>query len=206
MTQKVLIAVADGSEDMEVVIIADVLRRANIAVTLASVSNSTQLVLARQLKITTDALLSDVAEQEFDMIVLPGGLPGAEHLSQCELLIKMLKEQEKREAWIAAICASPALVLKKNGICDQAYMTCYPSFQEHITEECLMADDAVVIDEHYNLITSQSPGTAMRFAITLIEELQGFEAAEAVEEPLYLLNEDVEEEEIEHDENCNHLH
>lgn len=197
MTQKILLPVANGSEDMEVAIIADVLRRAQMEVTLASVAESTLVTCANGLKINADALLSDVAEQAFDLIVLPGGIPGAEHLRDSELLIELLKKQQAKEGWIAAICASPAVVLNHHGLIDGAYATCYPSFQEMLAEEAVMPDDAVVIDEHHKLITSQAPGTAMRFALTLIEELQGMEAADAIEQPLCMIEEAYADEEHE---------
>lgn len=202
MTQKILLPVAHGSEDMEVAIIADVLRRAELDVTLASVEDDIQLTFARGLKVDADTLLSDVADQEFDLIVLPGGLPGAEHLRDCDLLLELLEKQKAKQGWIAAICASPAVVLNYHSLIDGAYATCHPFFQDRLDEEAVMPDDAVVIDEHHKLITSQGPGTAMRFAITLVEELLGSDAADAVEQPLCMIPEAYDDECCEGDEGC----
>lgn len=195
MTQKVLLPVAHGSEDMEVAIIADVLRRAKLEVTLASVEDTVELVFAHGLKVDADALLSDVSEQEYDLIVLPGGIPGAEHLRDCDLLVEVLEKQKARQGWIAAICASPAVVLQHHGLLNGVYATCYPSFQDQLEDDLLMPEDAVVVDEHHKVITSQGPGTAMRFAISLVEELEGLVAANSVEDPLCMIEEaDYEEE------------
>lgn len=202
MTHNVLMPVANGSEDMEVAIIADLLRRAQMNLTLASVEQSNLLTFANGLKVEADALLTDVATKEFDLIVLPGGIPGAEHLRDSELLIELLAKQKQRGGWIAAICASPAVVLNHHGLISEAYATCYPSFQEQLNPEYLMPEDAVVIDEHHKVITSQGPGTAMRFAIAIIEELAGLDAADAVEDPLCMIMEAEAEECSEGDECC----
>lgn len=196
MTKHVLVPIADGSEDMEVVIISDILRRAGIEVTLASVGKQRQLTFAHGLKVTADAMLSDVTTQEFDMIVLPGGLPGAEHLRDSEELTAILKAQREAQKWVAAICASPVLVLMHHGLDKDAYITCHSSCHEQLDEEYGMPNEAVVVDEHEMLITSQGPGTAMRFALTLIEELLGFDAADDVEAPLCIFEDVYDEEEI----------
>ncbi len=202
MSQKVLMAVAHGSEDMEVVITADILRRAGIELTLASVETELQLTFANGTQLVADALLSDVYQQQYDLIVLPGGLPGAEHLRDSTALTELLQQQKADERWIAAICASPAVVLQHHGLLDGTYVTCYPAFQDKLDEEYLMPEDAVVIDEHNLIITSQGPGTAMRFAICLVEVLQGEAAAEAVEEPLCMLIEYADEEEEDEHQCC----
>ncbi|GGA71392.1 4-methyl-5(B-hydroxyethyl)-thiazole monophosphate biosynthesis protein [Neiella marina] len=197
MTQKVLLPVANGSEDMEVVIIADVLRRAGLDVVIASVTDSLQLTLARGIKMTADALLVDVVDHDYAMIVLPGGIPGSEALRDCPELITRLRQQRDRELWIAAICAAPAVVLQHHDLLGDAYVTCYPSFQPQLEPELCMAEEAVVVDEHNQIITSQAPGTAMRFALTLIDVLLGENAADEVEGPLCMLLEQLDDEELE---------
>ncbi|MBW8191799.1 DJ-1/PfpI family protein [Neiella marina] len=202
MTAHVLLPVASGSEDMEVVIIADVLRRAGITVTLASISDSRQLTLARHIQISADALLSDVASSDYDMIVLPGGMPGSEALRDCQPLIERLQQQRDQDGWIAAICAAPAVVLQHHDLLGEAYATCYPTFQDQLYPEYCLPDEAVVVDEPHKVITSQAPGTAMRFALTLIDVLLGEQASIDVETPLCMLLEELEDEELEHDDHA----
>ena len=201
MPVNVLLPVANGSEDMEVAIISDVLRRAGINVTIAStVQESLNISLARGLNITADKQLQDLIDDTFDMIVIPGGMPGSENLGKCETLISMLQRHQDEEKWIAAICAAPAVVLHQHDLLRDAYVTCYPTYQDQLYPEYCMPDDAVVVDEHHRIITSQSPGTAMRFAITLVEELLGEDAAEQVELPLAMLLEELEDEILEESE------
>lgn len=200
MATTVLIPVANGSEDMEVVIVADVLRRAGIDVTLASITDSLQLTLARGIQLTADALLHDVVNNDYDMIALPGGIPGAEALRDCPVLIERLQLQQTQQNWLAAICAAPAVVLHHHDLVGGAYVTCHPHFQEQLYAEYCMAQEAVVIDEHHMLVTSQGPGTAMRFALTLIDVLLGEEKSIEVETPLCMLLEELEDEDFEDDE------
>lgn len=200
MATNVLIPVANGSEDMEVVIIADVLRRAGIDVTIASVTDSLQLTLARGIQLTADALLNDVVNNDYDMIALPGGMPGAEALRDSPALIERLQLQQTQQNWLAAICAAPAVVLQHHDLVGGAYITCHPNFQAQLDSEYCMAEEAVVIDEHHMLVTSQGPGTAMRFALTLIDVLLGEEKSIEVETPLCMLLEELGDEELEDDE------
>src|SRR5690554_5852463 len=112
----VLLAVADGSEEIELITLVDVLRRADVDVTMVSVMSQRQITGAHNVQLRADALMADVMDQEFDAIVLPGGMPGATHISECTALVSMLKEQQSRGELVAAICASPAVVLAKHGM------------------------------------------------------------------------------------------
>jgi len=162
-----LIVIAQGIEEMETVIIADILVRAGIDITLASVTGR-QIEGSRGVRIVADVDLNQVKDQSFDMIICPGGLPGAEHLRDSELLKSLLMQQDKQNKWIAAICASPALVLAHHGLLLKRRATCYPGSEEQLP---LYVDEAVVIDGH--VITSQGPGTAMIFALKLVQVLVG---------------------------------
>ncbi|MBD1388812.1 DJ-1/PfpI family protein [Neiella sp. HB171785] len=196
MTNKILLPVANGSEDMEVVIIADVLRRAGLEVVVTSVSGSLQLTLARGIQITADALLDDVINDDFALIALPGGIPGSEALRDCSALADRLRQQKQQGKWIGAICAAPAVVLQHHELIRDAYVTCHPNFQHLLSPELCMTEEAVVVDEHHQLVTSQGPGTAMRFALTLVDVILGEEAAIEVEQPLCMLLEQLEDEEL----------
>lgn len=170
MTTRALISLADGVEDIECVTLIDVLRRAEIEVVVASIEGRRMITCARGTRLTADTMLVDVLAQEFDLIVLPGGMPGAQHLAEHEPLAEKVREQAKAGKLFAAICAAPALALQQYGVLKQRRMTCYPAFSDRLSG-CTFVDQPVVVDG--NCITSQGPGTAMEFALTLVEQLQG---------------------------------
>ena len=126
MSKKALVVIADGSEELEAVTIIDVLVRAGTDVTVASVGEK-QIAASRGVKIVADALIGDCRDKEYDLIALPGGLPGAEHLRDCGELIEMLKEQRLAGRFYAAICASPAVVFQHHGLLEGKTATGYPS-------------------------------------------------------------------------------
>lgn len=174
MAKTALVAIADGIEELEAVTIIDVLRRAGVQVTVASVG-SLQISASRAVKLTADRTINDCLEKEFDLIALPGGLPGAEHLRDCEPLVEMLGRQKAAGRLIAAICASPAVVLAHHGLLDDCKATCYPSMAEKLPRR---AEGRVVADG--NCMTSQGPGTALEFALALAERLCGKDRADEV--------------------------
>src|SRR5690606_25262394 len=130
MSIKVMLAVADGSEDIETVTVSDVLRRAGIEVVLVSVMPQRQITCARDIQLRADALMADVMEQHWDAIVLTGGLPGAGHLVDCALLIALLREQEAVGRLFGASCAAPALVLVRHGLRRCYYASGFPGCEE----------------------------------------------------------------------------
>jgi 4-methyl-5(b-hydroxyethyl)-thiazole monophosphate biosynthesis len=170
MTARALISVADGVEDLECVTLIDVLRRAEIEVVVASIEGRRMITCARGTRLTADTMLVDVLAQAFDLIVLPGGMPGAQHLAEHEPLAERVREQARAGKLFAAICAAPAVALQQYGVLKQRRMTCYPAFSDRLSG-CTFVDQAVVVDG--NCITSQGPGTALEFALTLVEQLLG---------------------------------
>jgi 4-methyl-5(b-hydroxyethyl)-thiazole monophosphate biosynthesis len=170
MSKRALITVADGVEDLECVTLIDVLRRADIEVLVASIEERRMITCARGTRLTADAMLVDVLAQDFDLIVLPGGMPGAQHLADFEPLAERVRKQAKAGELFAAICAAPALALQQYGVLRQRRMTCYPAFSDRLSG-CTFVDEGVVVDG--NCITSQGPGTALAFALTLVEQLVG---------------------------------
>ena len=116
MQKTVLVPVADGTEELEAVAIIDVLRRAGATVTVASVTGARQITASRGVVIVADALIEACLEMEFDLVVLPGGIPGAEHLRDSAELIGILRRQRDKDRLYGAICASPAVVLEHHGL------------------------------------------------------------------------------------------
>lgn len=166
MSKRALIAVADGVEDLECVTLIDVLRRADVEVLVASIEERRMITCARGTRLTADAMLVDVLAQDFDLILLPG----AQRLADFEPLAERVRRQAKAGELFAAICAAPALALQNYGVLRQRRMTCYPAFSDRLSG-CTFVDEAVEVDG--NCITSQGPGTALAFALTLVEQLVG---------------------------------
>jgi protein deglycase len=174
MSKKVLVAIADGTEELEAVTIIDCLRRAKADVTVASVSQK-QITASRGVRLVADVLISDCVNQTYDLIVLPGGAKGAENLRDNAELIGMLKQQAASGKFYAAICASPAVVLEHHGLLKNKKAACFPSLASKLKT---YVDAKVVIDG--NCITSKGPGTAIEFSLKLIELLFGKEVSKQV--------------------------
>ncbi len=180
MAKRALVTIADGIEEIEAVCIIDTLRRAGAEVTVASV-DGLQVMASRGVKLVADKLIGDCQGETFDLIVLPGGLPGAEHLRDCALLVEMLRAQEASGRLYGAICASPAVVLGHHGLLGDKRATCHPAIEEQLV--CAeKSDERVTVDG--NCVTSRGPGTAIDFALELVGRLFGAERAEAVAGPM----------------------
>lgn len=110
------------------------------------------------------------------MIVLPGGMPGAENLRNCNYLKKMLQDQKKRGGWYAAMCAAPAIVLASHDLLNSVKATCYPSFIDKLKGAIPQADQSVVVDQNKCVVTAKGPGSSFSFALKLIEVLYGKDA------------------------------
>lgn len=188
MSKKILVPIAPGTEPLEAISTIDILRRAGYSVTVASADFTGALSVegAHGITLTADCKLVDVADDEFDLIALPGGLGGSETFRDSTLLVEMVKQQKYDGRWVAAICAAPALVLQTHNIYPGALMTCYPSFRSQIPEE-LWRNKRVTIDINHKLITSQGPGTALEFAMEIIIQLSGKAHAWSVAEPMITL-------------------
>lgn len=176
MPKKVLVPIADGTEEIEAVCIIDVLRRAGASVTVASV-DKLQVTASRGVKLIADKLISDCVDDTYDLIALPGGMPGAEHLRNSTDLEKILKRQYREERLYAAICASPVVVLQHHGLLVRRQATCHPNFAQQL-ENTNAVNTRVVVDG--TCITSRGPGTALEFALKLVELLYGEQKAKEI--------------------------
>ena len=178
---KVLIPLAPGCEELEAVTMIDLLRRAGIEVTTAGLEPG-PVTASRGTVLVPDKPLEDVAGEDFDLIALPGGLPGATHLQQNATVQTLLRDMAKAGKYTAAICAAPK-ALASAGLLEGKRATCCPgSLNQLELGSTVLVDDAVVIDG--TVVTSKGPGTAMDFALTLIELLSGKETRLEVEQGL----------------------
>ena len=170
---KAIIVFAEGFEEIEAVTPADVLRRADVEVELVGLE-ADEVTGAHGVTFRMDRVL--LRSEEADAVILPGGLPGAEHLAASENLAGILRAQLNKGKLVAAICASPAYVLAKHGILDERRATCYPACRDRLAESTTYVDEPVV--QTGNVITSQGPGTALAFALAIARELAGAEKAD----------------------------
>ena len=177
----VLIPIADGSEELEAVSIIDILRRARISVTVASV-NGLQITASRGTKIVADKFIDDCLTVQYDLIALPGGMPGAEHLRDSKALAILLKRQWQEGRLYAAICAAPAIVLQHHGLLAGHRATCAPGYGGQI-EHLVPAEARVVVDG--TCVTSVGAGTAIEFALKLVELLCDEQIARSIAQHIH---------------------
>ncbi|CNH69058.1 DJ-1 family protein [Yersinia massiliensis] len=181
MSVSALVCLAPGSEETEAVTTIDVLVRAGIEVTTASVASdgALEIVCSRGVRLLADTRLVDVADQKFDVVVLPGGIKGAECFRDSPLLVATVRQTHNEGRLVAAICAAPALVLEHHNLFPVGNMTGYPALKDKIDATKWM-DQRVVYDRRVNLVTSQGPGTSIDFALKIVFLLLCREKAEEI--------------------------
>jgi 4-methyl-5(b-hydroxyethyl)-thiazole monophosphate biosynthesis len=174
----VLIPLAQGCEELEAVTVIDVLRRAGITVVTVGLDEK-PVKASRGVVLIPDTTLDEALNQFFDMIVLPGGLPGADYLNNDPRIHKLLKDMQQQGKYTAAICAAPK-VLADAGLLANKSATSYPGVLENMQVPNMQFVDKPVIKDG-QVITSRGPGTAMDFALELINTLVGRETRDKVE-------------------------
>ena len=182
MAKRALVPIADGTEEIEAVCDIDTLRRANVDVTVASVMGRLQVTAARETKLVADVLIEDCASEVYDLVALPGGIPGAEHLRDSEVLTAILRAQAGAGKLYGAICAAPAVALHTHGLLSGYRATAFPAYIAELEQAAGVeaSEDRVVVDR--NVITSRGAGTALEFALALVEALFDADKADAVAE------------------------
>ncbi|MEN8199565.1 MAG: DJ-1 family glyoxalase III [Thermodesulfobacteriota bacterium] len=183
MEKRVLIPLAEGFEMIEALSVVDILRRGNIQVDTAALGDNLQVTSSHGVTVFADKLLSNCLDQVYDLIALPGGIPGAENLKNSEELVGLLKKQRKEERLYGAICASPALVLEHHGMLEGKKATCHPGFVSHLSSQ-EHTGEKVIVDG--NCITSRGAGTSIDFALELLAHLAGEEIRQTVKQGLAL--------------------
>ena len=175
---KVLVPLAAGCEELEAVTIVDLLRRAGVEVVTAGLQPGI-VKASRGTQLVPDTLLDSVLRDEFDMVVLPGGMPGAQHLTEDSRVQALLKRLAAEGKYTAAICAAP-MALAAAGLLSGRKATGYPGMLEKLgLPDVVLQGQAVVRDG--KVITSRGPGTAMDFALELVEVLAGRDKRHEVE-------------------------
>ena len=194
---KALVLLAEGAEEMEAVIAADVLRRAGVEVTIAAIGTVREVTASRGVRLVADVLLAEVRPVDYDALVLPGGAGGAKRLASDGRVLEIVRQFVAAQKTVAAVCAGP-LVLQAAGVLSGVRATCHPGVREQFagkTEERKdgraetatgprVCDDRVVEDGVF--ITSQGPGTSMEFALAIARRLVDEATARKVAEGLIL--------------------
>lgn len=189
--KKAIILLADGFEEMEAVIPADLMRRAGITVDLVAVNGGNPVVNgSRGIALCANYTFEDI-DAEADAIIIPGGMPGSMALAANEKVGDLIKKFFQSGKYVCAICAAPAVVLSPLGVLAGKKFTCYPEMEKDIPEFVgneKLAEELTFGSEHLcepvvidgKLITSRGPGTAEKFAFAIINELCGEEIVKKV--------------------------
>jgi 4-methyl-5(b-hydroxyethyl)-thiazole monophosphate biosynthesis len=187
-TPTALVPIASGSEEIEFTSIVGTLRRAEIKVQVASISHDRTVLGSRGMLLTSDLLFSDISSSvEFDCILLPGGVEGANNFSSCTPLMELIKKQAKQNKLYGAICASPALCLSPHSLIPSSTAVCHPALfdrlltssgkQIYSSQDEIRHAPRVCYDKTNNLLTSVGPASGVEFALHVVALLLGEERA-----------------------------
>lgn len=172
--KKVCVLLAEGFEEIEALTVSDIMRRANITCDLVSMNKDKQVKSSHGIIVEADKLFED--NMEYDLVVIPGGMPGATNLRDDNRVINFIKKQNKEDKLIGAICAGP-IALGRADIIQGRKITSYPGYEDELPG-CKYLEDQVVIDG--NIVTSRGPATAMEFSYKLLERLGYEKQAEVI--------------------------
>ena len=181
---KVNVYLADGFEEVEGLTVVDLLRRAGIETDMVSIMGRKEITGARKIPVLADKLFEE--QDDPDVIVLPGGMPGTMHLLENETVNAVIRKFAEEGKLVAAICAAPS-VLGAAGLLEGKHATCHPGFEEKLTG-ATTSEDEVVVDG--NIITSRGMGTTIPFAFEIVRYFTDDETVEHVRQGLvYRANE-----------------
>ena len=173
--KSVAVLLAPGFEEIEAITVIDVLRRAEVRVTVAGLQEG-EITGSHEITVRPDKTLDEVRPEEFDMVVLPGGLPGTDHLRDDPRVTSFVREMERAGKYTCAICAAPT-VLKAAGVAEGRSVTSHPIVEEDL-KGLDYSEERVVVDGP--VVTSRGAGTAMEFALELVRILVGAEKADVL--------------------------
>ena len=174
--KKVVLFMADGTEECEALITVDLLRRAGIEVTTASVMDKRALETSSGIKMHADEMVEDINFDDYDMLILPGGMPGTKYLGESDIVCDAVKKFNAEGKPLAAICAAPS-VLGKLGVLQNRKAICYPGFEEALEGATISETDPVTDG---NITTASGLGHAIPFALEIIKVLDSEETANRV--------------------------
>lgn len=185
MEKKILVPLAEGFEMLEALSVVDVFRRAAANVDLVSLTPELTVVSSHGVPVTAEKNIHDCLQTDYDLIVLPGGIPGAENLAKSKALEELLQKQNEAGRIYGAICAAPALVLENQGLLDGKEATCHPLFIEKLQSQ-KRTGEPVVFDK--NCVTARGAGASIDFSLTLLEILMGADKRKEVEKQMAVVS------------------
>lgn len=185
MEKKILVPLAEGFEMLEALSVVDVFRRGGVDVDLVSITTELTVVSSHGVPVVTEKTICDCLEEKYDLIVLPGGIPGSENLAKSLELKELLQKQNEAGRMYGAICAAPALVLESQGLLDGKEATCHPLFIEKLPSQERTAD-AIVFDK--NCVTARGAGASIDFSLTLLEIIMGVDKRKEVEKQMAIVS------------------
>jgi len=174
----IAVHLAEGFEEIEAISIIDVLRRARLDVTTVSVTGKKEVTGSHNIPVVADKLFEEVNYDDIEMIVLPGGMPGASHLNEHEGLKKQIKAFADDDKPIGAICAAP-MVLGELGLLEGKKAVCYPGFEKHLKGATVLKDPTLQCE---NIVMGRGAGVAIKFALKIVEFLEDKKVAEKLAE------------------------
>lgn len=176
MSKKILTVFAEGFEEIEAVTPVDLLKRAGIVVETTGIKGI-DISGAHGISVIADHSFDEISD-EYDGIIIPGGMPGSTNIAECEPVLNLIRKMFNEGKLICAICAAPAVVLNKTGVLSGRKATCYPGFEKEFNADVKFKEERVVVDE--NIITSRGAGTAADFSHAIISYLVDEETADKV--------------------------
>ncbi len=180
--KNVCVHLATGFEEVEAISIIDVLRRAGIEVVTVSVTGEKIVYGAQDVPVIADKLFEEIDYKNVEMVILPGGMPGSAHLDEHEGIKKVITQFDREGKKLAAICAAP-MVFGNLGILEGKEAICYPGFEAHL-KGAKIVDAPAVKSNH--IITGKGPGTALQFALKIVETLKGEETARQLQQGMLI--------------------
>ncbi len=181
---KIAIILAEGFEELEATAIIDVLRRAGIEVVSAGLTEG-PVSSARKVKLIPDTVIDSLNSDDFDMLVLPGGIPGSDNLNADKRVGDLIRDFDNKGKLNGAICAAP-YVLANAGVLEGKHATSYPTFKDRLGN--VEYEEKTVVTDG-NVMTSRGPGTAICFGLAIVERFLGPEKAREIKDAM-LVNQD----------------
>lgn len=179
---KVLIFLAEGFEEIEAITVIDIMRRAEINISVVSITDDYMVDGAHGIRVETDDLIKNIKILDQEMMVLPGGMPGTKNLNSNTKLHKIIDKFNKEGKYLAAICAAP-MIYGQLGLLEGREAVCYPGFENYLKGAKVSTENVI---QSGNIITSRGVGTSLEFALKLVEILKGSELKESLKKGILL--------------------
>ncbi len=178
---KVIVFLAEGFEEVEALTVVDYLRRVDIEVDTVSITNDKKVKGSHDIVVMADKTIDDLGNLDnYNTVIIPGGMPGASNLRDNERVINIVKEIYEKQQLVAAICAGP-IVLHRSGILDDKLVTSFPGFEEQLTGTVYTGKK---VEKDGNIITARGPYFAVDFALEIVDYLFGEEKLEKLKKSI----------------------